>query len=88
MAKRNTHHVVPNPKGGWDVKKGGTERASGHYRTKKEAEAAGRDISRNQGSELIIHGKNGRVQALESTKDITLRAFRKAYDSHNRGKSN
>ena len=26
-----SHHVVPNPDGGWDVKKGGAERASGHF---------------------------------------------------------
>lgn len=88
MAKKKTHHVVPNPDGGWDVKKGGSEKASGHYRTKREAEDAGRAISRNQGSELIIHGKNGRMQSMESTREITLRAFRKAYNSHNRDKGN
>lgn len=81
---RKTHHVVPNPDGGWDVKKGGSERTSGHYRTKKEAEEAGRVISRDQGSELIIHSKNGKIQSMETTKEITLRAFQKAYESHNR----
>jgi len=25
---RKTHHVVPNPSGGWSVKKGGASRAS------------------------------------------------------------
>jgi hypothetical protein len=32
MAKQ--HHVVPNPKGGWDVKKENAERASVHTNTK------------------------------------------------------
>jgi hypothetical protein len=32
-----THHVVPNPTGGWDVKRGGAKRASGHFDTKREA---------------------------------------------------
>jgi hypothetical protein len=85
MAQRKTYHVVPNPKGGWDVKKGGAQRASSHFDTKKEAAAAGREISRNQGSELIIHGKNGRVQSMES-RELTLKAFQKAYDSHHRDK--
>jgi len=33
----STHHVVPNPKGGWDVKRGGAKQASGHFGTKREA---------------------------------------------------
>ena len=28
---RSTHHVVHNPNGGWDVKRGGAQRSSGHY---------------------------------------------------------
>ena len=24
-----THHVVPNPKGGWDVRRGGADRSAG-----------------------------------------------------------
>ncbi|MCH9664519.1 MAG: DUF2188 domain-containing protein [Gammaproteobacteria bacterium] len=57
-----SHHVVPNRKGGWDVRKGGSYRASRHYDTKREAVDSGRDISRNQGSELFIHGFDGRIQ--------------------------
>lgn len=50
MAK-DTHHVVHNPNGGWDVKRGGGQRASAHVGTKAEAERIGRKISRNQGTE-------------------------------------
>jgi len=32
-----SHHVVPNPNGGWDVKRGGAGRASMHADTKREA---------------------------------------------------
>ncbi|MDX6280180.1 MAG: hypothetical protein QOH03_1251, partial [Kribbellaceae bacterium] len=35
MAK-NSHHVVPDPKGGWSVKKGGAVRASRHFERKSE----------------------------------------------------
>lgn len=37
MSKKGTHHVVKSPDGGWDVKKGGASRKSGHFETKKEA---------------------------------------------------
>ena len=52
MAKQKSHHVVPNPDGGWDVKKAGAERASKHSDTKQEAVEKGRQISQNQGTEL------------------------------------
>ena len=64
--KGKTHHVVPNPDGGWDVKRGGSSRASGHFDHKKEAVDAGREISRNQGTEFLIHGLNGRIQHKDS----------------------
>ena len=63
---RSSHHVVPNSNGGWDVKRGGAQRSSGHYSTKQEAVDAGRQISRNQGTEFVIHGKDGRIQSADS----------------------
>ena len=64
---RNTHHVVPNPeRGGWDVKRGGGERASAHAETKAEAEKIGREFSQKQRTELVIHGKNGQIQRSDS----------------------
>lgn len=64
--KGDTHHVVPNPDGGWDVKKGGASRASLHSDTKQDAVDAGREISRNQGTEFVIHGKDGKIQQKDS----------------------
>ena len=63
---RDTHHVVHDPNGGWNVKRGGSHRASGHYDTKEQAIEAGRIISRNQGTEFIIHGMNGKIQSSDS----------------------
>jgi len=63
---RDSHHIVPNPDGGWDVKRSGGQRSSGHWDTKAEAVNAGRQISRNQGTELVIHGKDGRIQSSDS----------------------
>lgn len=66
MATQKTHHVVHNPQGGWDVKKGGGEKASNHFDTKVEATQKAREISQNQGSELYIHGKDGKIQQKDS----------------------
>lgn len=66
MSKQKSHHVVPNSDGGWDVKKSGSERASKHYDTKQEAVDGAREISQNQGTELYIHGKDGKIQQKDS----------------------
>lgn len=68
MPKRGpeTHHIVPNRNGGWDVRRGGADRASGHFDHRNEAVNAGRDISRNQGTELRIHNRDGRIASSDS----------------------
>jgi len=63
---KQTYHVVPNPDFGWAVKKGGAEKASKHFETKQDAIAYGREVSRNQSRNLIIHGKDGRIQRAET----------------------
>jgi len=64
--KTGSHHVVPNANGGWDVKKSGASRSSGHFDKKQDAIDAGRKISRNQGTEFYIHGKDGKIQNKDS----------------------
>ena len=66
MPKSKSHHVVPNGKDGWKVIKDGASRASGVYDTKNEALDAARAISQNQKTELIIHGKDGKIQNKDS----------------------
>ena len=61
-----SHHIVPNPEGGWDVKRGGASRASSHHDTKREAIDRGREISRNQRTEFRIHNKDGRIARSDS----------------------
>jgi uncharacterized protein YdaT len=62
----NQHHVLPNKNGGWDIKKGNSERASGHFNTKQEALARAREISINAKSELIVHNKDGSIASKDS----------------------
>lgn len=63
---RQEHHIVPNRNGGWDIKRENAQRISGHYETKTDAEAAGRLMSINAKTELIIHGLDGRIQRTDS----------------------
>jgi hypothetical protein len=69
MAKKNRktdqHHIVPQGKN-WAVERSGAKRASAILPTKKEAVDVGREISRNQGTELKIHDKRGRVRQSDS----------------------
>ncbi|TGK78658.1 DUF2188 domain-containing protein [Leptospira montravelensis] len=65
MSKK-THHVVPAQNGGWNIKKGGGERAILHTQTKKEAIDKGREISKNQHSEFYIHNLNGQISQKDS----------------------
>lgn len=73
-----SHHIVPNPSGGWDIRRGGSSRRSGHFDTKREAEVAGREISRNQGTEFIIHGSDGKIQRPSSP----VRNPKSSHDKH------
>lgn len=59
-----THHVVPD--GGWNVKRGGAERSSGNFDNKQDAIDRAREISRNQGTELRIHNRDGRISQSDS----------------------
>lgn len=59
-------HVTPNPDGGWQVKGAGNSKATIRTNTQAEAIAVAREIARNQESELIIHGMNGRIRERDS----------------------
>lgn len=65
MGKRgsSSRHVVPSPKGGWDVKKPGSTRAGAHEQTQSAAINRAKDIVRKAGGgEVRIHGKDGRIR--------------------------
>lgn len=61
-----SHHVVPNPTGGWDIKVSGGDKAIKHMDNKQDAIDAARIISQNQESELMIHNKNGQISQKDS----------------------
>lgn len=53
-------HVVPSGEM-WSVRRAGSSRASGIYPTKKEAIEKACEIAQNQGANLYIHGRDGRI---------------------------
>ena len=61
-----SHHVVPDPDGGWKIKKSGSSRSSGHFDRKIDAVQRAREISRKQKTELFIHRKDGQIQQRDS----------------------
>lgn len=63
---RNEHHIVHRNEGGWAVKRNGATRASGIYSTKQDAINAGRQISMNQNTELVIHNMDGKISGSDS----------------------
>lgn len=66
MPEKQDYHVVPNASGGWDVKREGAERASGHFERKSDAMERGRELARDRKTELVEHGKDGRIQDTDS----------------------
>ena len=59
-------HVVHARQGGWNVRGENSKRVTVHTSTKAEATKIARTISRNQNSELFIHGMDGRIQSRDS----------------------
>jgi len=62
---RLSHHILPHGEG-WAVKKGGATRASRVFETKKEAVDYGREVSRRQRSELVLHDREGSIRNSDS----------------------
>ena len=65
MTKRRNQHVVPT-RDGWAVRGAGSAKATKVFDTKREAIERGCEIARNQGSELLIHGSDGRIRTKDS----------------------
>ena len=62
-----SHHVVPTPNGGWNVKKGGSIKASRHFDNKQDAVQYGKQVSISQKSDLVVHKKDGTIQSKDSS---------------------
>jgi hypothetical protein len=63
MSKRQ--HVVPRDSG-WAVRGEGNGRDTSRHDTQREAINSARDIARNQRTEVVIHGTDGRIRDSDS----------------------
>lgn len=59
-------HVTMRPDGNWQVKGEKNTKATAVTNTQKEAISIATKIARNQKSELIIHGKDGKIREKNS----------------------
>jgi hypothetical protein len=69
MSATRDQHVVPNSKGGWDVRVSGASRASRAFATKDDAVRYARILAQNAKSGLYIHAKDGTIKGKSSYND-------------------
>lgn len=68
MAKGDVHVTWREDESKWAVEKEGTSRASSLHETKDTAQEAGRRAAINEHSELLVHGKDGKIQERKTYK--------------------
>jgi hypothetical protein len=56
-----TVHMVPDPNGGWIVKRIGADRDAGHFLSRGEAERFGRQMSHDLNADFEIQHLDGTV---------------------------
>lgn len=59
-------HVTKNPNGGWNIKGAGNSKPTKIVQTQKEAIDIAKSIAKNQKSEVVIHGKDGKIRDKDS----------------------
>jgi len=62
MIKCSNHVVPSSAKVGWTVRKSDSTRTSKSFKRKEDAIKYGRELSKNEKTELYIHKKNGLIQ--------------------------
>ena len=65
MARGRNQHVVKHPDG-WVVRGAGNKKVTQVVPTQAEAIEIARQIAQNQGSEVLVHGRDGRIRSKDS----------------------
>lgn len=65
MAKVKNIHVVPR-NDGWIIRKEGNSRATSVHPTQRDAVEEARELARSKSTELVIHGRDGRIRNRDS----------------------
>jgi hemerythrin superfamily protein len=66
---RAVYHVTPDPQGGWRAEKEGAARALARGTNKSDVVGRAREAARTQKGQLLIHGRDGRIQEERSYGD-------------------
>ncbi len=61
MARRRGVHVLPKG-GGWVIRAEGLEEGT-PYSTQQQAAQLGRQLARQQGTDFVLHARDGRVRS-------------------------
>lgn len=59
-------HVTPHPKGGWQVKGERNSKATARTATQFAAINIAKQIAKNNKSEMVIHGADGKIREKNS----------------------
>jgi uncharacterized protein DUF2188 len=62
MPKKGDVHVVRGNTASWQVRIEGSNRVHSIHNTQAEAATTGKLIARRNKSELIVHGRNGKIR--------------------------
>ncbi len=65
MSRKPPVHVTPR-EDGWAVTREGASRASSVHRTQSDAEREGRRTAKNDETEFLLHGRDGRIRERDS----------------------
>ena len=65
MSGKN-QHVVPTQNGNWGVRGEGNSKITKETSTQAQAIEVAREFAKNQGSEVVIHKKNGVIRDKDS----------------------
>lgn len=59
-------HVTQTADGQWQVKGEGNTKATAIYPTQREARDKAIEIAKNQNSEILVHGRDGKIRERNS----------------------
>lgn len=66
MAKPKVQRVTPRPDGKWQHQADGNKKATKVTDTQKEAIDSATSVAKNQGGEVVVQGKDGKIRSKDS----------------------
>lgn len=86
--KNSSQHVVPQD-GGWAVRGAGNDRATSVHGTQAAAIEAAKELAKHRHSEVVIHGRDGRIRHKVSDSpadELMSRVWKDAHETRSKSK--